>query len=186
MSFRDAKGRPALGDSGRLSAWGEAFVAGLLAGAGPFMLLYAPFANSYRRFRSGSYVPLNGTWAWDNRTVMVRLLAGPSGNRLEFRLPGADVNPYHALAAAIASGLDGVERGLAPPPPVEGDASGLAPDPLPSDLTEALAAFRDSDVARRAFGAPVHAHLLGLASREREAARLAITDWDFLRGFEFA
>jgi len=169
-----------------LSTWGRGFLAGLLGQAGPFMLLYAPYANSYRRFRPGSYVPMNATWGWDNRTVMARVLRDPVGIRLEFRLPGADTNPYHVFAAIIAAGLDGAVRRLAPPEPVTGDATRLPPDLLPLDLTEAIGAFAASGVARAAFGAGVQAHLAALAARERVAARLAVTDWDLARGFEFA
>ncbi|MSP83936.1 MAG: glutamine synthetase [Alphaproteobacteria bacterium] len=186
FSLRRRKGRSALGERGRLSAWGRGFLAGLLGQAGAFMLLYAPYANSYRRFAPGSYVPMNALWAWDNRTVMARALQDPDGIRLEFRLPGADANPYHVFAAMIAAGLDGAARGLTPPEPIIGDASRLPPDPLPWDFTEAIAAFAESDVARSALGADVQGHLVALAKREREAARLAVTDWDLARGFEFA
>jgi glutamine synthetase len=186
LSIRDRAGASALGVGGNLSPWGGAFLAGLLAHAGSFMPLHAPYANSYRSFRPGSYVPLDATPGRDNRTVMVRALDGPDGVRLEFRLPGADANPYHAMAAALACGLAGVNEGLAPPAPVPGDATRLPPDPLPRDLTEALAAFAASAVARDALGAEVHGHLLALAARKRDAGRLAVTDWDLARGFDAA
>ncbi|HTN95434.1 MAG TPA: glutamine synthetase, partial [Nordella sp.] len=106
--------------------------------------------------------------------------------RFEFRLPGADANPYFAYAGLIAAGLAGIAAGLILPPPVSGDAGSIDLPLLPRDLTEALHAFRHSSVARDAFGATVHHHLAALGAEELDIERLHVTDWDRRRGFEAA
>ena len=182
-----AEGRNVLGGSeGSLSRTGERFLAGLLAFSGDFTVVHAPYANSYRRLRPGSWAPANVTWGFDNRTCLVRVVGRGQDLRFEFRLPGADVNPYLAGAALVASGIAGLDGELEPPPPVTGDAYEAGAPVLPADLTEAVQRFEDSEVACAAFGTRVHAHLLGMARNERDEARAAVTDWDLQRGFENA
>lgn len=187
LSIADRRGRPAIGRDGALAPFGRAFLAGLLAFTPDFALLHAPFANSYRRLQHGSMAPSRAAWAFDNRSAMIRVLADRAGSlRLEFRLPGADMNPYLSFAAILAAGLAGVEQGLEPPPPATGDIyAGDAPR-LPGDLTESVAAFTASPVAAAALGAPVHRHLAGFFARERDAGRRAVTDWELRRGFDVA
>ena len=180
-------GRNVFGEpDGSLSRRGERFLAGLLAFSGDFTVVHVPYANSYRRLRPGSWAPTNVTWGFDNRTCLIRVVGSGQNLRFEFRLPGADVNPYLAGAALLASGLAGLDRGLEPPPPVVGNAYESAAPGLPADLTEAVQRFEDSEAARTAFGPHVHAHLLGMACNERDEARAAVTDWDLQRGFENA
>jgi glutamine synthetase len=180
------EGEPAFGDDD-LSPLGLSFLAGLLAYTPELILLHAPYANSYRRLRPGSFAPSNATWGWDNRSCMIRVVGRGDACRFEVRVPGADANPYHSFAAIIAAGLAGAERGLQPPHPVSGDAYAQAgADGLPTDLTEALAAFCASEVATRAFGPAVHRHLTTLGVREREAGLPAVTDWELGRGLENA
>jgi len=174
------------GPGGSLSHTGERFLAGLLGFAGEFTALHAPYANSYRRLRPGSWAPVNATWGFDNRTCLVRVVGSGRDLRFEFRLPGADANPYLASAALLASGLAGLDGELGPPPPVAGNAYESDASGLPADLTEAVQRFGDSEVARTAFGPRVHAHLLGMLRNERDEARAAVTDWDLQRGFENA
>ena len=168
------------------SGRGSAFLAGLLEYAGDFCLLHAPFANSYRRLQPDTFAPSNASWGSDNRSVLVRVLRGRGGTRLEFRLPGADANPYLSFAALLAAGIEGVDRKLTLPAPTRGNAyEGDAPG-LPGDLTEAVQAFEGSAVAARAFGSAVHRHLLDHGRRERDASRRAVSDWELARGFERA
>ncbi len=179
-------GEPAFGVDD-LSPLGQSFLAGLLAYTPELTLLHAPYANSYRRLRPGSFAPSNATWGWDNRSCMVRVVGRGEACRFEFRVPGADANPYHTFAAIIAGGLAGTERGLEPPHPVSGNAYAQAgAQDLPTDLTEALAAFSQSDVATRAFGPAVHRHLTTLGEHEREAGLAVVTDWELSRGLENA
>jgi glutamine synthetase len=186
LCLYDRAGQPAFGITD-LSPFGRSFLAGLLACTPELAVMHAPYANSYRRLQPGSFAPANATWGWDNRSCLVRVVGRGHACRFEFRAPGADVNPYHSFAAIIAAGLAGVRRGLDPPPPVPGDAYAQAGAArLPGDLTEALAAFSASNVAARAFGPAVHRHLTALGERERDAARLAVTDWELGRGLENA
>jgi glutamine synthetase len=179
-------GEPAFGVDD-LSPLGRSFLAGLLAYTPELTVLHAPSANSYRRLRPGSFAPSNATWGWDNRSCLVRVVGRGEACRFEFRVPGADVNPYHSFSSIIAAGLAGAEGGLRPPGPVAGDAYAQAgATSLPTDLTEALAAFTASEVAARAFGPAVHRHLATLGEREREAGLFAVTDWELGRGLENA
>ena len=118
---------------------------------------------------------------------MVRVVGRGHACRFEFKTPGADANPYLSFAAIIAAGLAGVAERLDPPDPVTGNAWDRNPARrLPADLTEAVAAFAGSELARRAFSAPVHQHLLGLATEELNVTRQHVTDWEIRRGFENA
>jgi len=179
LSLASAEG-PILTEGQPPEGIAAAFIAGLCAYAADFMVLFAPYANSYRRFRPGSYTPLSAGWAWQDRTVMVRLMGRGAAARLEFRLPGADICPYHAYAGLIAAGLAGVEAGLNIPPPGPGNIR------LPRDLSEAVAAFAASGVARGALGTAVHSHLLSHAQAEREAELNRVPDTDRLRLFDTA
>jgi glutamine synthetase len=88
------------------------FIAGQLAALRDLTLFFAPNINSYKRFVKGSFAPTAVAWGKDNRTCSMRVVGHGQGLRFENRLPGADVNPYLALAAMIAAGLHGVERAL--------------------------------------------------------------------------
>ena len=186
ISFKSADGSNALGAPDNLTPFGEQFLAGLLAHTPELTLLHAPYANSYKRMQPGTFVPLNATWGYDNRAVMLRLIAGRDGLRFEFRLPGADANPYHAYAAIIAAGLAGVEAGRALPPEMVGSSVPESAPAIPADLTEAVARFASSALAESAFGGDVHAHLLQHGRIELAATRKAVTSWEFARGFESA
>ncbi|MDH3688262.1 MAG: glutamine synthetase family protein, partial [Gammaproteobacteria bacterium] len=163
-----------------------AFIAGLVEYTPELILLHVPYANSYRRLQPETFAPCNVSWAWDNRTAMVRLIKRAKQLRLEFRLPGADVNPYHCFAAILVAGIEGIERGLKLPAPIEGNAYEAGARDLPLDISEAVTAFSHSEVAAKALSPVVHRHLLDLGIRERDAGRRAVTDWDLMRGFERA
>ena len=165
---------------------GAAFLAGLLEHAADFCLLHAPFANSYRRLQPDSFAPANASWGADNRSVLLRTVQGRGAARLEFRLPGADANPYLSFAALLAAGIEGVDRALVLPAPTLGNAYESEAPAIPGDLTESVAAFESSELARRAFGCAVHRHLLDHGRKERDAGRRAVSDWELARGFERA
>jgi glutamine synthetase len=171
---------------GSLSQVGAAFVAGLVRFAPDFCLLYAPYANSYRRLQPGSWAPANLTWGLDNRTVLVRVCGSANARRLEFRLPGADANPYLAIAALIAAGIAGVEQDLTPAPATAGDGYAADAPRLPRELGEAVERFAASSVVADALGVPVRQHLAGLGAHERDIAWREVTDRDLVRGFETA
>jgi glutamine synthetase len=105
--------------------------------------------------------------------------------RVENRMPGADVNPYLALAAMIAAGLDGIDRSLELPPPVEGNAYSVDDlEHVPASLRDARDQFAGSALAREAFGQEVVDHYLNNARVELAAFEAAVTDWERVRGFE--
>ncbi|UMG94923.1 glutamine synthetase family protein [Nocardioides sp. TF02-7] len=170
-------------DGGRTPLY-DAFVAGVLATMADFTLLYAPNVNSYKRFADGSFAPTAIAWGLDNRTCALRLVGRGSAARVENRAPGADVNPYLALAGMIAGGLHGIENGLEVPPAFEGNAYASDLPRVPSTLRAARDAFAGSAVARAALGDEVVDHYVNMADVELAAFDAAVTDWELRRGFE--
>ena len=163
----------------------DSFLAGQLAYARELTLLSAPNINSYKRFALGSFAPTTVAWGNDNRTCALRVVGHGPALRFENRSGGADLNPYMALAALIAAGLEGVEQGLELEPALEGNAYLSADRPrLPSTLRDARDLFAASAVARRAFGDEVVAHYTNAADVELAAFESAVTDWERVRGFE--
>jgi len=171
-------------DPDHLSPVFRGWLGGLLAHAAELAWCFAPTVNSYKRFQPGSWAPTAIAWGADNRTCGFRVVGRGAGARVECRIPGADANPYLAFAATIASGLDGIERGLEPPPRFDANAYTAEHLPrVPWNIADAVAAFRDSDFAREAFGAPVHAHLANTAAQEWAAFANVVTDWERRRCF---
>ncbi|OBG22119.1 glutamine synthetase family protein [Mycobacterium sp. 852002-51057_SCH5723018] len=183
-----AENSPVFADSSRphgMSPTFSGFLAGLLATLREFTLFYAPNINSYKRFAHGSFAPTAVAWGLDNRTCALRVVGHGRNKRVECRVPGGDVNPYLAVAALVAGGLYGIERGLEPPEPYAGnayDATGV--ERLPATLAEAATLFSGSALAREAFGEDVVAHYLNNAHVELTAYNAAVTDWERMRGFE--
>lgn len=162
------------------------FGAGLQAFARDFFLLWAPYPNSYKRFRDGTFAPTALTWGDDNRTVALRVTGHGSARHLENRIPGADINPYLGYAALLAAGLEGIERGLLPADEV-GQRNAYTEKigrPLPESLGEALDAFYDSPVTRQTLGEAAVEHITTFLSSELRASQLAVTDWDRRRLFD--
>jgi glutamine synthetase len=131
-------------------------VGGLKALLGASMAIFAPNANSYRRFRANSYAPVAPTWGINNRTVSLRVPAGPaSGRHIEHRVAGADANPYLALAALLAGVHHGLTNRIDPGPPVTGDgyaAAEASNERLPSNWFSAVDQFEGSKVLRDYLG----------------------------------
>lgn len=163
------------------------FVAGQVRYMPELLPMVCSTVNAYRRLVPGFWAPTHATWGVENRTTAIRAIpAGPKGTRTEYRLGPADANPYLALAAAIASGLRGIEEGLEPPPAIEGNAY---EDPgqataLPGTLREATAAFRESEAARELFGSTFVDHYAASRDWEDRENRKHISDWDLARYFE--
>jgi glutamine synthetase len=162
----------------------ERFVAGQLACLRELTLFFAPNINSYKRFAQGSFAPTAVAWGNDNRTCSIRVVGHGAGLRFENRLPGADVNPYLALAAMIAAGLHGIDAELQLEPAVEGNAYVSDKPHVPKTLQASRELFAGSSVAREAFGQDVVDHYLNMADVELEAFHAAVTDWERFRGFE--
>ncbi len=168
-----------------LSKLGRHFLAGQLHAARELAWMAAPTVNSYRRYVPGSWAPTAAVYGEDNRTCGFRLVGHGAGRRVESRIPGADVNPYLVLAAAIAAGLYGVDHELEPGDPYPVNAYEATDVPrIPSTLVEAIDALRHSEVALEAFGPDVHHHLLNTAEQEWMASNRHVTDWELARNFE--
>jgi glutamine synthetase len=163
----------------------ESFVAGQLACLRELTLFLAPNINSYKRFQPGSFAPTAIAWGKDNRTCPMRVVGHGPGLRVENRAPGADVNPYLAIAATIAAGLHGIDQDLELEAACEGNAYTSTGRPrLPTTLREARDLFAESRVARDAFGEDVVDHYLNYARVELDSFDAAVTDWERFRGFE--
>lgn len=178
-------GEPAFADGDGQSDVFRWFLGGWIAHAPEFMAFYAPNVNSYKRYQPGSWAPTNLAWGFDNRTVGFRVIGTGDSLRIECRLPGADCNPYLAYTAALASGLDGIENKIEPPPAVEGDAYTLpGMNALPTTLREANDAFRTSEFVKRTLGDDVTEHYAHFFEVEQQAFDGAVTDWERRRYFE--
>ena len=171
-------------EAGRRTPLYDSFVAGVLDAMADFTLLFAPNVNSYKRFADGSFAPTAIAWGEDNRTCAVRLVGHGAGARMENRVPGGDVNPYLAIAAMLAAGLDGVERGLELGPATEGNAYSQGLPTVPRTLRAARDAFASSELARRTLGEEVVDHYTNMADVELAAFESSVTDWERRRSFE--
>ncbi len=161
------------------------FLGGLMRYTPELMVCYAPTVNSYKRFQAESWAPTALAWSPDNRTAGFRVVGAGSSLRIECRIPGADVNPYLAYSALIASGMAGIEGRIEPPPAYIGDVYS-APDEetLPGSLEKAVKSFQGSELAHSAFGGDVVEHYTHFFATEAEAYRRAVTDWERVRYFE--
>jgi glutamine synthetase len=189
LSFRagGADGDPVMAGDGPygLSAIGASALAGMQAGLRDMTLLLAPTVNSYKRYVPGSFAPTAIAWGPDNRTCALRLVGRGPSLRVECRVPGGDVNPYLAIAALVASAVDGVRRELPLPEPVTGNAySAEGVEHVPVSLSEAASLWSGSALADSAFGAEVVDHYANMARVEIEAYQSAVTDWELRRYFE--
>ncbi|MER6809016.1 glutamine synthetase family protein [Spirillospora sp. NPDC000708] len=186
ISLRDADGTPVLAGDGPhgLSKIGEHFIAGQQACLRDFTLLYAPNINSYKRYQPGSFAPTAIKWGVDNRTCALRLVGHGPSLRIENRVPGGDVNPYLAVSALVAAGLQGIENELPLEEPYAGNAYATDAETVVGTLREAAADWERSSLAADAFGKEVVEHYANYARVELDAYDRAVTDWEMFRGFE--
>jgi glutamine synthetase len=167
--------------SAALPAPFAASIAGVLDHLPAASLLLNPTINSYKRLVPGWFAPINATWGYENRSCAVRAIRSdrPDLWRFECRRPGADANPYLALAAIAASAADGIRRDAVPPDPVEGDAYALTDLPeLPGSLESALRAFEEDDVLRKVLGETFSDYFVTSRAWELKAWRETVTDWE--------
>jgi glutamine synthetase len=172
-------------DDGKASAPMRHYVGGLVAFLPELMAMIGPTINSYKRIVPGTWAPVNASWGEDNRTTAVRTICGSAkSTRIELRLSAADMNPYLAMSASLAAGLEGVERKLEPPPPVTNGYTAAHCAALPQDLAQAAVVFRESAVARKWFGDEFVEHYACTRDWEVRQYRRAVTDWELSRYFE--
>jgi glutamine synthetase len=162
-----------------LSPTGRHYLAGLLAHAPVATAFTTPTINGYKRYRPYTNAPDRISWAYDNRGVMVRVIGRPGdpATRLENRAGEPAANPYLAMAAQIAAGLDGIDRALDPGPATDSPYQAEAPK-LPASLMDALVALRHSACFDAAFGGFFIDYFVRL--KEAEIARFLseVTDWE--------
>jgi len=152
------------------------------------LAMIAPTINSFRRLIPGFWAPTDSTWGVENRTTALRVILGsPKSQRVEFRIAAADSNPYVILAAALGSGLWGIEHKVEPEPAVTGNAydrkfpARLA---LPRTLWDAAQRLKASKVARELFGDAFVEHYAATREWEEREFRKHISDWELSRYFE--
>ncbi len=153
-----------------------------------FLVMFAQTVNAYSRMVPGFWAPTDATWGCENRTTALRLIPGSDkSQRVEFRLGSADANPYIALAAALGSGLYGIEQELEPTAMVTGNAyekSHPGELKLPDNIVDAAAALRRSAVARDLFGDDFVEHFAATREWEGREYHKHVTDWELQRYFE--
>ncbi len=158
---------------------GAHYLAGLLEAAGTMLLLGAPTINAYKRLSPGSFAPTTNTWSSSSRTSAVRALfdRGPKASRIEYRIAGAEANPYAVLAGNLAAGMVGLRDETSPPPEYVGN-SYLVTDErlqLPRTIEAALAEFSRADAY---LGREFVEHYSAVVRREAVDFAAAVTDWE--------
>ena len=179
--FHDAQGCHGM------SALFESYVAGQVSFLMELAPMFWPTVNSYKRLVEGFWAPVKPTWGIDNRTAAFRVLPGtPGSTRVETRCPGADMNPYLAIASILAAGLEGIERQLPlDARPVTGENVGAEQVPgAPRMLIEATQAFRRSSIARDWFGDAFVDYFAATREWEWRQWLDAVTDWERKRYFD--
>jgi glutamine synthetase len=164
------------------------FLGGQQALMPELLAMIAGTVNSYSRLIPGFWAPTSAVWGVENRTAALRVIrGGPSSQRIEYRIAAADINPYIAIAAAVGSGLWGIEHRIEPDSPIEGNAYDREHPPhrrLPATLFEAAERLAASAPARTLFGDEFVEHYAATRQWEEREFRMAITDWELARYFE--
>ncbi len=168
-----------------LSTIGQQFMAGMMALSRELAVFVAPFINSYKRYASLSWAPVNVVWGRDNRTTGFRLVGRGASLHVENRFPGGDMNAYLTYAAMVGAGLYGIEHGLQLEPEFKGNGYLATGHPrMPRALYEAIRELEQSKRAREIFGDDVVEHYLNAARVEQETYDSIVHPWDRERYLE--
>jgi glutamine synthetase len=191
ISLKDSAGKPVFYDAGKPFTMSDTmrwFIGGQQKLMPELLAMVSPTVNSYTRLIPGFWAPTDSAWSVDNRTCALRVIPGSAkAQRVEYRVAAADANPYVILAAALGSGLWGIENKVEPDPVVEGNAydrqfpERLA---LPRTLWEAAQRLKASGMAREWFGEDFVHHFAASREWEEREFRKHITDWELARYFE--
>ncbi len=180
MSLQDSNGVNAFAsDDPAGNALMRHAIAGMAATMAESVGIFAPNANSYRRFRRNSYAPLAPTWGVNNRSVSLRVPAGaPETRHIEHRVAGADANPYLAAAAMLAGAHHGMTNRLDPGPPVTGNAYEQASVALPTDWYAALDRTAASAFLQGYLGARFMEIFCAIKRAEQDRFHAQVTELD--------
>jgi len=152
------------------------------------LAMVSPTVNSFSRLIPGFWAPTDASWGFENRTCALRGIGGsPNSQRVEYRVAAADINPYIALAAALGSGLWGIENQIEPDPSIVGSAYDVKfpkKRQFPRTLMEAAGRLKASKPARELFGDAFVEHYAATREWEEREFRKHITDWEMQRYFE--
>lgn len=191
ISLKDPDGNSTFYDAGQpraISSTMRHFIAGQQALMPELLAMVAPTVNSYRRLIPGFWAPTKAVWGIENRTCALRAIPGSAkSQRVEYRVAAADGNPYLALAAALASGLWGIEHKLEPDEPIVGNGYEVDCLPeriLPATLWDAAQRLKQSEAAKELFGEAFVTHYAASREWEEREFRRHITDWELERYFE--
>jgi glutamine synthetase len=164
------------------------FIGGQQALMPELLAMVASTVNSYSRLVPGFWAPTSATWGVENRTTALRVICGGANSqRVEYRIAAADINPHIALAAAIGSGLYGIEHQIEPDAAIVGNAYDRkypTKRQLPRTLTEASEWLAKSKPAAELFGTAFVEHYVASREWEEREFRRAVTDWELARYFE--
>jgi glutamine synthetase len=180
-SLLDQDGKPVFGDDTGAPTKALFYgVGGLLATMPDMMLLFAPHANSYRRFRKNSHAPVSAGWGMDDRSAAVRVITGkPTETRIEQRVSGADCNPYLAVAGILAGVLHGITQKIEPGAALDPADCGTAGHPLPLEWGQAIDRFAASKTVEALFGASVRNMIVACKRQDYDGMLGRVSDVDY-------
>jgi glutamine synthetase len=157
-------------------------IGGLRATMGESMLVFAPHANSWRRFAAQSYAPVSPTWGVNNRSVALRIPAGDiRARRIEHRPAGVDANPYLVAATVLAGIRHGLKHQIDPGPETTGNGYAEAQDapPIPPDWRSAIEAAKASAFLKDALGEDMHRTFTAIKAAEHARVARTVSEVDF-------
>lgn len=191
LSLTDRDGKPVFHDPAAehgMSPTMRHFLGGQQKLMPEMLALIAPTVNSFSRLIPGYWAPIASLWGVENRTCALRLIGdSPKSKRIEYRVAAADGNPYLVQAAALASGLWGIENEIEPEAPIKGNAYEVKPPSrlaFPATLWEAAQKLRRSKAARQMLGEDFVEHFAATREWEERQYRKHISDWELQRYFE--
>jgi glutamine synthetase len=163
------------------------FIAGLLEHADEMVAITNPLVNSFKRLTPGYEAPTNIAWSASNRSAMIRVPAkrGQS-TRCELRMPDPSCNPYLAFTVMLAAGLEGIQKNMTPPPPIQRNIYQMSVrdrrkhkvKELPGTLREALQIMKRSRVVKNALGEHIFDHFIDAKTQEFDNYRVTVHHWE--------
>lgn len=184
VSMQDAAGQN-LFVEGDAAGWNPRLLqalGGLRATMGEAMLVFAPHANSWRRFADQSYAPVSPTWGVNNRSVALRIPAGdPRARRIEHRPAGVDANPYLVAATVLAGIRHGWQHQIDPGPETTGNGyeAGQTAPAIPADWRQAIEAAKASTFLRQALGEDMHRTFTAVKEAEYRRVMRTVSEVDY-------